>query len=185
MLKDLALYNNFRRLLRIKDDTNSKVKNMDDVELVLRFFAFGKNENYKNYRDGKLERFLSDYMDKTNKLVKNNKNLLKIFKSDFYRVMDFIYQNFGDIAFTKFNKDSKQKQFFNKTVFDALAVSIYIDVDTRNAKITKEFKEECNNLFSKNSKFKGLFDGSVVTASKVKTRIEIVRGLLRKHNISF
>jgi uncharacterized protein with ParB-like and HNH nuclease domain len=182
LLKKLAKYENFRKLLKIKDDKNSKVKKMEDIELVLRFFAFGLENNYINYKNIGLEVFLSNYMESMNKRVKKTPILLDTLEKDFYNVMDFIYRNFQDKAFVKYNPTKISA--FNKAVFDALAVSIYIDVDLKNNSITKEFKDDYKKLFSEDKRFMKSIDGAVASATKVKDRINTLRELLNKHNVS-
>ena len=182
LLKKLAKYENFRKLLKIKDDKNSKVKKMEDIELVLRFFAFGLDKNYINYKNIGLEVFLSNYMETMNRRVKKTPILLDTLEKDFYNVMDFIYTNFQDKAFVKYNPTKISA--FNKAVFDALAVSIYIDVDLKNNSITKEFKDDYKKLFSEDKRFMKSIDGAVASATKVKDRINTLRELLNKHNVS-
>jgi uncharacterized protein with ParB-like and HNH nuclease domain len=182
LLKKLAKYENFRKLLKIKDDKNSKVKKMEDIELVLRFFAFGLENNYINYKNIGLEVFLSNYMESMNKRVKKTPILLDTLEKDFYNVMDFIYRNFQDKAFVKYNPTKISA--FNKAVFDALAISIYIDVDLKNNSITKEFKDDYKKLFSEDKRFMKSIDGAVASATKVKDRINTLRELLNKHNVS-
>jgi len=182
LLKELAKYENFRKLLKIKDDKNPKVKKMEDIELILRFFAFGRNENYYNYKNKGLEVFLSNYMENMNEEIKVKPDLLETLKKDFYSVMDFIYKNFDDKAFVKYNPTKVTS--FNKAVFDALAVSIYIDVNVERSFIAKEFKDDYKKLFSEDKKFMKSIDGAVASATKVKDRINTLRDLLKKHNVS-
>jgi len=182
LLKKLAKYENFRKLLKIKDDKNSKVKKMEDIELVLRFFAFGLKENYINYKNIGLEVFLSNYMESMNKKVNKMPSLLDNLEKDFYNVMDFIYINFKDKAFVKYNPTKISA--FNKAVFDALAIAIYIDVDLENSLITQNFKDDYKKLFSEDKRFMKSIDGAVASATKVKDRINTLRELLNKHNVS-
>lgn len=182
LLKKLAKYEKFRKLLKIKDDKNPKVKKMEDIELILRFFAFGRDENYKNYKNKGLELFLSNYMESMNKEVKEHPSLLNILKKDFYNVMDFIFKNFNDKAFVKYNPTKTTS--FNKAVFDGLAVSIYLDVDLENSSIAQEFKNDYKKLFSEDKKFMKSIDGAVASATKVRDRINTLRELLKVHNVS-
>jgi uncharacterized protein with ParB-like and HNH nuclease domain len=74
LIKKLAKDQNFRVLLQIdseEPEKSSKVKKMEDVELVLRFFAL-RNDNYKSLKKG-FKQFLTDEMKNMNKL--NDKDL--------------------------------------------------------------------------------------------------------------
>ena len=63
--KELAQDSNFKKLLQIttdKSEENSKVKKMEDVELVLRFFALIEDhyKSYKKTKEKQFKDFLSD-----------------------------------------------------------------------------------------------------------------------------
>ena len=182
LLKKLAKYEIFKKLLKIQDDKNPKVKKMEDIELVLRFFAFGFEKNYLNYKDKGLEVFLSEYMESVNKRVNHEPNILQIMENDFYRVMDYIYDNFKEEAFVKYNPT--RITAFNKAVFDALSIAIYISVDCQKSFISEKFKEDYKKLFSENKTFIKSMDGAVTNSNKVKDRINILKVLLMKHHVS-
>lgn len=179
LLKELAKESTFRKLLDIKNDNNPKVKKMEDVEIVLRFFAFGFEENYKTYTNIGLEIFLSNYMNEMNKRVIKDETILVTLKNDFLDVIDFIYKNFGVMAFSKYNETRVTK--FNKAAFDALAISIYVEYN--NIKdITVEFKEKHKNLFLTNKNFIKSINGATASTRKTNTRINSVRSLLQECN---
>ena len=106
MIKELAKYENFRKLLHInmKDsEADNKVKKMLDIEYVLRFFAFydGEINNMKNsFKD-----FLSEQMAKYNKCSDKE---LKLMEKQFITVVDLVYEKFGENAFSKYVYENKQ-----------------------------------------------------------------------------
>ena len=152
---------------------------MEDVEIVLRFFAFGFEDNYKTYTNIGLEIFLSNYINEMNKRVIKDETILVTLKNDFLDVIDFIYKNFGVMAFSKYNETRVTK--FNKAAFDALAISIYVEYN--NIKdITVEFKEKHKNLFLTNKNFIKSINGATASTRKTNTRINSVRSLLQECN---
>ena len=103
LIKKLALDENFRVLIRVDLDApeqNIKVKKMEDVELVLRFFALN-NDNYYNLKKG-FRQFLTDEMNKFNKL---NAIELEQMEKMFLVTMSAIRTHFGDEAFAKYRFD--------------------------------------------------------------------------------
>jgi len=181
LLKKLAKYPKFRQLLQIKDDENLKVKKMEDIEIVLRFFAFGFEENYLTFKNEGLEKFLSNYMESINKRVKKEVGLLDKLEQDFYKTIDFIENNFGEQAFAKYNQ--KNVTNFNKSVFDALSTSIYTSVNIENSVITEDFKNAYRELFN-DKDFMNSISGSTTNTDKINYRIEAVIKLLKKYNIA-
>lgn len=181
LLKELAKDITFRKLLDIKNDTNPKVKKMEDVEIVLRFFAFGFEENYKTYSNIGLEVFLSNYMDKMNIRVKEDETILTTLKNDFFNVINYIDKNFEEQAFSKYNETRVTK--YNKAAFDALAISIYVEFENlKNKEITDDFKEKHKELFLSNKDFIKSINGATASTTKTNTRIDTVRALLQDCN---
>ncbi len=169
LLKKLAKYDNFRTLLQMKNET--KVKKMEDIEMVLRFFAFAFESNYLRFKNEGLEKFLSKYMKNMNIRLQSEKNLLDELEEAFYRIIDFIVNNFGEQAFAKYNKINVTT--FNKSLFDALITSLYTNVDLKNTVITEKFKKEYKELFN-----------NTTNTDKINYRIETIINLLKKHKLA-
>lgn len=180
LIKKLATTEDFRILIRIdpsNPDIYKKVQKMEDVELVLRFFAL-INDNYNNYRKG-FKDFLTSEMDKYNKL---NSNQLKKLEKLFLRTMALIRETFGDTAYAKYKVEgSKLKKVsnFNAAVYDALAVAVTSEVDLDNANISSGAVKKYNELFH-NEKFYDAITGSVNDREKIITRIDLVKGVFKK-----
>jgi hypothetical protein len=179
--KELSKDENFRKLLQIpitNGDENPKVKKMEDVELVLRFFAL-IDDNYKSYKKTKHKQFkdfLSEELNKKNNLsVKEIDKLAKKFTS----TMEVIFKNFGELAFAKYKfsggKFIKQSNF-NAAVFDALSVAVATEI--KSTSIQKEKTDKFKNLF-KNAKFHESISGSILDTSKLMDRIDAARKAIK------
>ncbi|XZJ13863.1 DUF262 domain-containing protein [Clostridium perfringens] len=177
LIKELAKDSNFRKLLNISGDleNNTKVKKMEDIELVLRFFALD-NENYNNLKKG-FKKFLSSEMEKFNKY---NTEQLKEMEKRFRKTMKIICDSLGELAFAKY-KYEKGKYIkmsnFNAAVYDAIAISVSSELVAKNKKIDQKKVDELKKLFS-NKKFFDAVSGSVNDKEKVKTRIKLVTEVL-------
>ena len=123
-IKQLATHPNFRKLLQVPLDNpeeSVKVQKMEDVELVLRFFALG-NGQYKDMRKG-LREFLTSRLAEFNK---HSENEIISMMSNFRTYIDFLYETLGVYAFAKHRVQNgvsqKKMSSFNAAVYDAIAV---------------------------------------------------------------
>ncbi|HEY9825944.1 MAG TPA: DUF262 domain-containing protein [Stenomitos sp.] len=177
LIKELAKRDSFRTLLQINNDSpeiNSKVKKMEDVELVLRFFALG-NENYRKLKKG-FKHFLNDEMDRMNKLSSNE---LQKMEDLFNRTFDNILTAFGTEAFAKYryiDKNMERMSKFNAAVYDALSITVAMRI-ADGKKVSKTLAPKFTKLFS-NPKFFEAVSGSVNDRDKVKTRIEMAQKVI-------
>jgi hypothetical protein len=179
MIKRLAKDKSFRTLLQIskKDpDSNTKVKKMEDVELVLRFFAL-YDGNYKSMKKG-FKQFLSDEMDRFNKL---DASRLLGMETAFTETMRSIVERFGPRAFAKYRllPDEKLKRMskFNAAVYDALAVSIHDKVIAGGGEFPEAIDDKFRGLF-KSADFFSSVEGSVNDFGKIDTRIKMASAIL-------
>ena len=97
---------------------------MIDLELILRFFALNKPEVYmSNAKSFVLKKLLNDEMASNRK----DSESLKQKCADFTRVIDFIYENFGEEAFFNLQKDlQKIRRRLYPTVYDSLMIATSI-----------------------------------------------------------
>lgn len=180
MIKKLSMNDNFRKLLNIdlkSPDTDNKVKKMQDVEYVLRFFSYMNNEGENMKKSFK--QFLSDQMVKFNMYDEDNLNKMK---SHFERDMEMIFQKLGKDAFAKYkivDGQLKLQSHFNAAVYDAvsIAVSDRIQEDI-NFVITDEMRQKIEELFF-DKEFIDCINGSTNDKSKILNRIKIVKGVLQ------
>ena len=203
LIKHLATNVDFRKLIRVNPtapEVNSKVKKMEDVELVLRFFALISG-NYLSLRRG-FKKFLDDEMDRMNKL--NDQDLLRL-ESKFLITMHTIYEYFGDTAFAKYrfpdpdildveevdhedeyrdideqeDADPQRMSPFNVAVYDALTVSVSTFIDDHGTELPAGSTELFRDLF-KDKKFFEATSGSINDRAKIITRIDAARKIFQK-----
>ena len=178
LIKELATDEDYRHLLQIdprNPDASKKVRKMEDVELVLRFFALS-GDKYKSVKKG-FKQFLSDEMNRMNNL--GDLELARM-RSHFLSTMKFIRRTFGDLAFAKYRfEDRKFKLMsnFNAAVYDALSVAISDTVDVNNPDLPDNITVMYKNLF-KDPKFFTSVEGSVNDQNKIETRITAVKDIL-------
>ncbi len=178
LIKELAKDENFRTLLQI-DITNPeqspKVQKMLDVELVLRFFALSDGR-YEEIKRG-FKRFLSDEMDRMNKLSESD---LQKMKMHFLHTMKTIRHSLGNKAFAKYRVENgllQEMSTFNAAVFDALSVAVGDCISMNVSVLSKSFIQQYQNLFAEADFFQSI-EGSVNDKKKVETRITSVKKLL-------
>lgn len=177
LCKDLSQTDDFRRLLQIKlhdPDSNNRVQKMEDVELVLRFFAL-INGNYKSFKKTKekgFKDFLSDVMDEYNKKKPEEyKSLVDQFNITF----KMIHEQFGSTAFAKYKYESGKlvlQSKFNNAVYDALSVGCH-DLVLSNPKV--KFDKKTATRFKDLFKVKEFYEsvsGSYLDIAKLSYRIE-------------
>ena len=149
LIKSLAKNEKFMKLLNINIkhvSEDNKVKKMQDVEYVLRFFSYmdGEGENMKkSFKD-----FLSEQMDKYNKFDDDKLGRLK---KHFEIVMNFIITQLGTDAFAKYkveNENLKLQSHFNAAVYDAVSIAISDRImEDDKFVITPEMKQGLRQLF--------------------------------------
>lgn len=180
IIKELAKNEDFRKLLGIdlkNPEENNKVKKMQDVEYVLRFYSYidGEGEKMKkSFKD-----FLSEQMDKYNKFDSND---LERIKKHFEKVMSFIIIQLGTDAFAKYkveNEKLKLQSHFNAAVYDAISIAISDKImEDETFTITTQMKQRLKQLFF-NDDFIDSINGSTNDKSKILKRIKIVKGVLK------
>ncbi len=179
MCKKLSGDVDFRKLVQIGSEEpskNAKVQKMEDVELVLRFFALieDRYKTYKKTKENQFKDFLSDYLVDANKLSADQiEKKARLFRE----TMKFIITHFGEAAFAKYkyvNKQMKKQSSFNAAVYDALTVAIASDVNLRNPKNIKKKAADFLSLF-KNPDFHEKLSGSILDTTKLIGRIDSAR----------
>lgn len=175
LIKELAKNGSFRKLLQIDTkhpEASNKVKKMEDVELVLRFFSLC-DDNYSTLKKG-FKQFLTDEMDRMNKL---DKIALGKMRRKFEVTIETIFESFGSEAFAKYKytgKEFEQMSKFNAAVYDALAIAVSAKLDLRKPVLSQKSYEKFLKLFA-NKKFFDSVTGSVNDREKVITRIEMAK----------
>ncbi|HEL3815769.1 TPA: DUF262 domain-containing protein [Stenotrophomonas maltophilia] len=182
-IKKMAEFEDFRRCIRVdlKDpESSAKVKKMEDVELVLRFFALrgqGYTELKKSFRD-----HLTWKQNEFNKLSDDE---IAIAGIHFRSYMSFFAGDGKGSPFAKLivtDGGVRQASSFNAAVYDAMAIGFanvfnVNEINNRRDELYQKFVG-LRGLFA-DQDFSGAISGSVNDAQKVKVRIEMVVAKLR------
>ncbi|MBW6524807.1 DUF262 domain-containing protein [Sphingomonas sp. RHCKR47] len=181
-IKHLAEFEPFRRLIQVdvsNPSSSPKVRKMEDVELVLRFFAL-KDKRYLGLRSG-FRDFLTSSLAEFNELDQAEIDGKVVV---FLNYMSFIYDNVGPAAFSKWRIEGgieKRMSSFNAAVFDAVAVGLAEafspDVLVKSPERVQSALAGYRTLFADDTFFASV-NGSVNDAAKVKFRIEAMKHYL-------
>lgn len=168
----LAKLDSFRELSNLKADSK-RLKKMEDVELVLRYFAINYQDGYLEYKGG-FKKFLTQKMVEFNSLQPIT---LSDFEHDFLKVINFLKQHQITHPFAKYKVDSNDKlqqmSPFNVAVFDA-AVAFYRECQSLG-RVNTPFIE----IF-RDSEFFAAVEGSTNDVKKLVTRVSKAIELARK-----
>ncbi|HBB35654.1 MAG TPA: hypothetical protein DDZ80_10060 [Cyanobacteria bacterium UBA8803] len=179
LLLDLARYPIFAEAWGIPKDDNSPellknnlYKKMEDVELVLRFFAL---RNVDHFRRG-MEGFLDLYMMKSLSFSEEDINFLK---SIFLQTINLAYEIYRDHLFKPFDpKSGIWKENSYKAYYDAVMVgfSRHLPESKRLIVQKNQVIEETKKLFEKNES--RLLTGGGKTKAEIHQRIRIFDEML-------
>lgn len=162
MIKTLSEDERFKRLANVSENKQNK---MEDVELILRFYALteGRYQNYKpNMKD-----FLNDSMYEFSKLAEEE---LGPYRERFIHEFEVIEKVLGGCPFARWKKDgSGLASRFNTAVYDAVIVAC----DT-NQPFSPTASSALRELFNEES-FQESISGSMNDTNKLFTRIGAVK----------
>ena len=146
---------------------------MEDVELVLRFFAFRHYEKLSSFKSQ--EKFLDEYLNQSNSFP--NETIIALGKI-FEDCTDLLNKLFGSEAF--FMPYTTQKKTTpTKTIYDPLMQSISKILDKRGILLEKselikslKFQDKENLLIQNKEKNNELFDGKYNNKSNIDARVK-------------
>lgn len=183
LIKNLSENESFRNFIQVGNINpydNPKVQKMEDVELVLRFFAlsFGR---YKELKKGFGE-FLSLSQSFFNECSEQEINIMKENFLNVIDVMDIYNEKQPFAKYRLVGSDWKKMSSFNAAVYDAYMAGItnvfsHDFIRDNKYEIANKLKGSVN-LF-KDADFFASVSGSVNDANKVKFRIEAMSDYLR------
>lgn len=182
LIKELAKNKKFRQMIQINEHNpgeSSKVKKMEDVELVLRFFAL-TDKRYLLLKKG-FKDFLTDSLNEFNHLLQEE---LDEASKKFIATVDFIFEVAGPMPFAKYRLekgDFKKMSSFNAAVYDAVMVGTAecLSVAEMGDPVNKNKLDHYIQLFA-DAEFFAAVSGSVNDAAKVSTRINAMIGFIDK-----
>ncbi len=155
---------------KLKD--NNLYKKMEDVELVLRFFAF---RHVNEFRNG-IESFLNLYMLKSLDFSDEDIQILEKIFIDTINLASQVYENKLFKPFDPKNKNWKEKSY--KAFYDAVMVGFSRHLENYDILIEKKSKifEATKKLLQQDSK--KLFTGAGRTKADLQTRIRLFDDML-------
>lgn len=182
---DLISYQNQEENLEETDRGVNSYIRMEDVELVLRFFAYRQlAENPAS----KVKDILDSYLIEANQY---NDKLLDDLKNVYYEVIELADQILGVKAFSLYTKKKNRYTWNNspsKVVYDPLliALSDYIG-NTEDQKILKDdkikVKEKLEELFEKeSSSFNGRNSGKNDVLKRANLFKELLKSVIQGHS---
>lgn len=157
---------------------NSLYKRMEDVELVLRFFAYRQLSSYKV---SKISEILDNYLEKAN--IEYNEEILEKLKILFNETIDLAFKIFEENTFC-FKSRDRNRQFVNwskpsKMIYDPIMfiLSKYAqNIDLRNKLIIN--RKIINKRFEKvMDDYPNEFSGRNNNKTDVLRRIELFEGI--------
>lgn len=163
LIKVLAENEDFLEICQLSENS-SRIKKMEDQELVLRFFAITYNDGYKEYRGG-FRDFLTEKMKEFNKLPDTEIDNMKII---FIKTVKKIRESFGEAPFSKYryeNDELVRMSKFNSAVYDSIIVP-FVRLEDGVPPDYEDFKK----IFNDDEYFTAV-EGSVNDVSKLEKRI--------------
>ncbi|MBD2288550.1 DUF262 domain-containing protein [Microcystis wesenbergii FACHB-1317] len=165
---------------------NGFYKKMEDVELILRFFALRDIDQYT----GNLSKYLDNYMMK--KSLNFSDENIQEFEQVFNQTIELVSNIYQDQLFKPF--DSKTKTYKSKAYkvyYDAVMISFsnhlshYQELITKKSAIIDEtislFTQDSQGITHQDKKFKkGLFTGEGDSKDDFKARIQIFDSLIQR-----
>ena len=165
--------------LNISDDLEESkselYRNMGDVELVLRFFAFRFLDNY-NY---KLERFLDDFLKTGNKFTKK---VFDNYGNLFSKTVELALLLFGENAFKQYKKVRGKWGWRDpsRLIYDPMMQVLSKYVDIVNDVCEKNLDKRIDELKKFYEEYEENFNGKKQSKVDIKTRIDLINSLILK-----
>ncbi|TRT62470.1 MAG: DUF262 domain-containing protein [Microcystis aeruginosa Ma_QC_C_20070703_M131] len=177
---DIPIYN------QEKLKENGFYKKMEDVELILRFFALRDIDQYT----GNLSKYLDNYMMK--KSLNFSDENIQEFEQVFNQTIELVSNIYQDQLFKPFDSKTKtHKSKAYKVYYDAVMISFsnhlsdYQELITRKSAIIQEtislFTQDSQGITHQDKKLKkGLFTGEGDSKDDFKARIQIFDSLIQR-----
>ena len=177
---DIPIYN------QEKLKENGFYQKMEDVELILRFFALRDIDQYT----GNLSKYLDNYMMK--KSLNFSDENIQEFEQVFNQTIELVSNIYQDQLFKPFDSKTKtHKSKAYKVYYDAVMISFsnhlsdYQELITRKSAIIDEtislFTQDSQGITHQDKKLKkGLFTGEGDTKDDFKARIQIFDSLIQR-----
>jgi hypothetical protein len=154
-------------------------RKMEDVELVLRFFAYRHIENLKSPVDKFLDEYLKQANNYSDQTIENLENI-------FQETIQLIYSILGDSAFIP-PKEQRDRKTPLKTIYDPI-MQVFANNIPHKESLLRNKADIKSNLYSnkellyiKEENNRSLFDGRYNNKKDVETRIEYFHNFLKNY----
>ncbi len=148
---------------------------MLDIENILRFFAIN-SEEIRNITSNRisLKSFLNKFMGAS---AHNNIKFIEAKRTEFTKVIDFLYENLGEHAFQGFSiSNNNYTNRFKATIFDSVAIATAYAI-SKNRTLIDNLKERHLQLLS-DKNFQEYSTKETTVLENLKGRIEIATKIL-------
>lgn len=177
LLIDLSGHPNFRRSigLPVSDEDVQKnriYKQMEDVQLVLRFFTLQKYEKIS----GNLKSSLNKYMENSTKYTADE---LEAHKDLFVNTIDKVYNVYGDVSFRKWDLSNKEWGIISAPLYDAVMYS-FSKIDGNLIKGHEDTIVEKTKQLFENDEFVDSIRKGTNSIEANKTRINLFLDMLKE-----
>ena len=176
---------NFRKMWKLPLESEGEEKllesesyrKMEDVELVLRFFAYRHIANLKSPVDKFLDDYLKQANDYPDETIKNLENL-------FNDTIDLVYSIFGEDAFIP-PKDKRDNKTPIKTIYDPMMQAVANNIVYKETllehsqSIQSSLYSNKDLLYVKEENKRFLFDGRYNNKKDVEARIRYFQEFLQ------
>lgn len=168
---DVMLENNDEDYYEI--DNNKLYRDMSDVELVLRFFAFRHINEYT----GRLDSFLDNFLRAGNNF---SEKVLEDYEKLFNKNIALVYKLFGENSFRQYKEFRKKYRWSEptRTVYDPMMMALtdYKEVDFDFENTTEEQRVELLGRLYEEKIDK--FDGKRQGKNEINERMQIIKEFL-------
>ncbi|MDQ2101069.1 MAG: DUF262 domain-containing protein [Tychonema bourrellyi B0820] len=154
-------------------------RKMEDVELVLRFFAYRHIENLKSPVDKFLDEYLKQANNYSDQTIENLENI-------FQQTIQLIYSILGDSAFIP-PKEQRDRKTPLKTIYDPI-MQVFANNIPHKESLLRNKADIKSNLYSnkellyiKEENNRSLFDGRYNNKKDVEARIEYFHNFLKNY----
>ena len=154
-------------------------RKMEDVEMILRFFAYRHLDQLSNFKSQ--EQFLDNFLKNANNYGQEiQEELEKVFE----KTVNLVLEIFGESAFYM-PESTQKKNTPTKTIYDSLMQSVSKYIDRKDLLIEKseiinsnKFKDFSKITYKSKGKQIDLFDGKYNSKNNVESRIEYFNSLI-------
>lgn len=160
--------------------TNDSFRTMEDVEMVLRFFAYRHYEQLSYFKTQEL--FLDEFLKQANNYTNETINELKLL---FIKVTKLTFELFGDSALYMPETGTQKRNTPTKTIYDPLLQVIAKHIDSEQKIRAKKdlinqqiFKNAGDLEYESKTKKVPLFDGKYNSKNNVDARVKYFEKVL-------